>query len=190
MARQWYREPWLFIVIGIAFNIIAALMSHYLVEGVADRISALDESTNRLQQRIDSAWSSRLEAERKRELLLLHADYAAGAGREAGNGPVAVHVRAFLERISIGYLAEDEKTKLGDGGVVLNVDAALIRFDRIVEAIQDHIDALYLDALQLERQKAPLRQQRNRLGALALFLQVLGLILVLSRDLVRRRGPP
>ena len=48
MARQWYREPWLFIVIGIAFNILAALMSHYLVEGVADRISAMDESTNRL----------------------------------------------------------------------------------------------------------------------------------------------
>ena len=65
-------------------------------------------------------------------------------------------------------------------GLLLDVGAAARM--TIIESIND----TYFEMLELRDAKMPLESDNSRLFSIAIFLQVIGLILVLSRDLRRR----
>ena len=53
------------------------------------------------------------------------------------------------------------------------------------EQIVNDIDEIYFDKLTLEKEKRQLSGINSRLMSVALFLQLLGLILILAKDIQR-----
>jgi DNA-directed RNA polymerase specialized sigma24 family protein len=63
--------PWVFVLTGIVFNILSALITHYFIGVNNDAINLIDRDINRKQVLIDSLWQSRVEVERKKEFFIL-----------------------------------------------------------------------------------------------------------------------
>ena len=63
--------PWVFVLTGILFNVLAAVITHYFIGLNNDDIMALDREINRKQVLIDSQWQAKIEAERKEEFFIL-----------------------------------------------------------------------------------------------------------------------
>ena len=63
--------PWVFVLTGIAFNILSAVITHYFIGVNNDAINIIDRDINRKQVLIDSLWQSKVEVERKKEFFIL-----------------------------------------------------------------------------------------------------------------------
>ena len=66
-----WLAPWVFVLTGIVFNILAAVITHYFIGLNNDRINLIDSAAERKQVLIDSLWQSRIEVERKEEFFIL-----------------------------------------------------------------------------------------------------------------------
>lgn len=172
--------PWVFVLTGIIFNILSALITHYFIGLNNEAINTIDREINGKQVLIDSLWQSRIEVERKKEFFILL--FAQADSEQA----VAEAVyRDYLEDTIAAYdltefeprLDRDRGNRLG---LLLDVGAAAQA--TIIESIND----TYFEILELREAKVPLEKDNSRLFSIAIFLQVIGLILVLSRDLRRR----
>ena len=63
--------PWVFVLTGILFNILSAVITHYFIGLNNDAINLIDRDIERKQVLIDSLWQSRIEVERKKEFFIL-----------------------------------------------------------------------------------------------------------------------
>ena len=171
--------PWVFVLTGIIFNILSALITHYLIGLNNETINAIDRDINDKQVLIDSLWQSRVEVERKEEFFILLFAHQ-GANPEVSD---AVYQNYLEETISTHDLTEFEPRMDRDRGnrlgLLLDVSAAAL------EAIIETINETFFEILELRNDKIPLEYSNSRLFSIAIFLQVIGLILVLARDLRR-----
>ena len=172
--------PSVFVLAGIIFNILSAVITHYFIGLNNDSINAFDRDINSKQVLIDSLWRSRVEVERKKEffiLLFAHPD----ENREVSE---AVYQDYLEETIATYDLTEFEPRMDRDRGnrLGLLLDISAAARVTIIESIND----TYFEMLELRDAKMPLESDNSRLFSIAIFLQVIGLILVLSRDLHRR----
>jgi hypothetical protein len=62
-------SPWVFVLTGIVFNILSAVITHYFIGLNNDAINLIDRDINRQQVLINSLWQSKVEVERKKEFL-------------------------------------------------------------------------------------------------------------------------
>ena len=174
-----FLAPWVFVLTGILFNILAAVITHYFIGLNDDRIGAIDLEINNRQVLIDSLWQSRTEVERKQEFFILLL-----SGR--------TDMPKLNETLYRDYLSELVDThRLGDyrkrietsDGANLEVLLDISRAAR--DAIIESINNSYFEVLELHESRQPLERTNSRLLSIAIFLQVIGLILVLARDLRR-----
>ncbi len=171
--------PWVFVLTGIIFNILSAIITHYFIGLNTDKINAIDRDAHNTQVLIDSLWQSRIEVERKEEffLLLLNQKIEEPARtqpyyRDYLQDLVTTHdLTAFSGRV--------ENPALDDLDLLLELSAAA------QESIIESINNTYFETLEMQEAKMPLERANARLFSIAIFLQVTGLILVLARDLRR-----
>ena len=181
-------SPWALVVIGIAFNIFSAVITHYFIGINNQEIHALEDEASSIELRIDNYWQYRQDIERKQEifLLLLRLRGESEAPQKDGDEKVvASYVQGFL-----GNLIEEyglDKRSLGDGNL-LSAQNVIEITEQAKEQIISRIDDIYLDKIFLDKQKQPIASRNAALMSLALFLQLVGLILVLAKDLQRGRG--
>ncbi len=69
--------------------------------------------------------------------------------------------------------------------MINDIDLLLSISSAAQKSIIESINATYFETLELQEAKMPLENDNSRLFSIAIFLQVIGLILVLARDLRR-----
>ncbi len=174
-----FLAPWVFVLTGIVFNILSAVITHYFIGLNNDRIGELDREMQNRQVLIDSLWRSRIEIERKEEFFLL---FLRDSASESAVGPdyyrnylqelVTTHdLTRFQQRVTTSDTA--------DPRLLLELSEAALK------AIIETINSTYFETLELQEARMPLERANSRLFSIAIFLQVTGLILVLARDLRR-----
>lgn len=175
-----FLAPWVFVLTGILFNILSAIITHYFIGLNNDDINGIDRQIQQKQVLIDSLWQSRIEVERKEEFLLLF------LGERGGPDTVREkYFRDYLQKLVAthdlaAFSARVQNPEPDDVALLLELsDAALAT---IIESINN----TYFETLGLREARMPLERANSRLFSIAIFLQVVGLILVLARDL--RRG--
>jgi len=175
-----FLAPWVFVLTGIIFNILSALITHYFIGLNNDRISVLERDIQNKQVLIDSLWQSRVEVERKQEFFILLLSNQSDSPaiiesyyQEYLDGLVNVH--GLKE-----FVAREKQAMIKDIDLLLTISSAAQK------SIVESINATYFETLELQEAKMPLEQDNSRLFSIAIFLQVIGLILVLARDLRRQ----
>ena len=183
--------PWVFVLTGILFNILSAVITHYFIGLNNDKIISINTNINNQQVLIDSLWQSKTEVERKQEFYILFLTTAGKVDSMADQ--VFLEFKKHLnELISNHDLNQfDQKISSLSGELATSNNQTILQLlleigrqsqQKIITSIND----TYFDILDLESQKAPVEKSNARLYSIAIFLQVIGLILVLARDLSRR----
>ena len=175
--------PWVFVTTGILFNILSAVITHYFIGVNNDAIAGLDSSIQQKQVLIDSLWQSKTEVERKKEffilLLAIKNDQTSSHAKLIGQ-----YYRDYVIDTANTYNLPDFEKRVGES--MDNSDLLLELSESAQNNIIESINQTYFERLDLVEQKAPLERDNARLFSIAIFLQVVGLILVLARDLRRR----
>ena len=175
-----WLAPWVFVLTGIVFNILSAVITHYFIGLNDERLSELDRSIQDKQLLIDSQWQSRIEIERKKEFFLLFIEL------EPQDPELALRLyRDYLRELidTHDLQAYGERIEQAD---MTQADLLIEISDAAREAVIELINNTYFESLELNENKRPLESANSRLFSIAIFLQVTGLILVLARDLRRR----
>ena len=174
-----FLAPWVFVLTGILFNILSAVITHYFIGLNNDEINAIDREVNNKQVLIDSLWQSRVEVERKREFFILLL-----SGEPTNPELAESYYHDYLENVLSNHGLKDFEQRMAehDGtDLELLLDLSKAAQASIIEDIND----TYFEILELHEAKVPLERANSRLFSIAIFLQVVGLILVLARDLRR-----
>jgi hypothetical protein len=172
-------SPWVFVLTGIVFNILSAVITHYFIGLNNDAINLIDRDINRQQVLIDSLWQSKVEVERKKEFFILL--FAQPEDRPAASESF---YRDYLQELMSTYDLTEfaprmDRDRGNPLGLLLDISAAAQ--DTIIESINN----TYFETIELREARMPLESDNSRLFSIAIFLQVIGLILVLARDLRR-----
>ena len=171
--------PWVFVLTGIIFNILSAVITHYFIGLNNERINTIDREIRDRQVLIDSLWQSRIEIERKKEFFILFL-----SGEPADRSRAEKFYRAYLDDL-INTQQLDRFRERVDGTTMADLDLLLELSNAAQSAVIDSINNSYLETLDKQEAKMPLERANSRLYSIAIFLQVTGLILVLARDLRR-----
>ena len=171
--------PWVFVLTGIVFNILSAVITHYFIGLNNDTINVIDRDINRKQVLIDSLWQSKVEVERKKEFFVLLFAHPT----DKPDASEAFYLDYLQETIATFELTEFEPRMDRDRGNQLGL---LLDISATAQAvIIESINNTYFETLELQEARMPLESDNSRLFSIAIFLQVIGLILVLARDLRR-----
>jgi len=174
-----WLAPWVFVLTGIVFNILSALITHYFIGLNNDQINVIDREIQSKQVLIDSLWNSRTEVERKKEFFILLL-----SGKPANSALIKSYYQDYLKEIMDIHDLQDFATRMqqyAGTDLALLLDLSSAAQKSIIESINNS----YFEALELQEQKMPLAANNSLLFSIAIFLQVIGLILVLARDLRR-----
>jgi hypothetical protein len=175
-----FLAPWVFVLTGIIFNILSAVITHYFIGLNNDAINIIDREIQRKEVLIDSLWQSKNEVERKKEffILLLSSKH---------NKPEVVETiyRDYLKQV-LGSYGLKEFTPRMDRDTGSDLDLLLDLSGAAQKSIIESINNTYFETIELQETKLPLVRDNSRLFSIAIFLQVIGLILVLARDLRRQ----
>jgi len=168
-----FFAPWVLVVVGIGFNIFSAIITNHFISANNEKSQQIASKISAIELRINTYWQNRQDVERKKEFILLYSQ----SGKQTGD----LFVKQYIENYIHG-LVKDYELKL-DGDTNLSEQQIITIIDRVKNIIVDDIDDIYLDKLLLEKQQHPINNDNAQLMSIALFLQMLGLILVLARDL-------
>ena len=172
--------PWVFVLTGILFNILSAVITHYFIGLNNDAINEIDRNIHRQQVLIDSLWQSRVEVERKKEFFFLLLSNPVETP-EAGKA----YYREYLQELLTTHGLQAFQPRL-DSETGSELELLLDISDAAQQGIIKTINDTYFETLKLSEARMPLESDNSRLFSIAIFLQVIGLILVLARDLWRR----
>lgn len=174
-----FLAPWVFVLTGIIFNILAAVITHYFIGLNNDTINDIDRQIQSKEVLIDSLWQSKTEIERKQEFFILL------LVKQPDNPAVTDTIyRDYLQELLENHGLKEFSARMNrDTGSDLDLllDVSKAAQKSTIESIND----TYFETLELQESKMPLVRNNSRLFSTAIFLQVIGLILVLARDLRR-----
>jgi len=163
------RVPtWLVVLIGLLFNILAALVTHFLIDGKNNQLNSLSMQMNQNDKEISLLWVQIEGIERKRETLylLMNQDRLG-----------EVIAKQFSDLLA-GHL--QQKISLSD---IQKVDQQINTYQN---DIRDEIDNKFFLNLELVELQSVLQNDVSTLRNWSIFLQMLGLSLILARDLNRK----
>ncbi len=182
----------MFVVLGVAMTVGSAVLNNLTLAEKASVLTQLSSQIEMLDQKIEQQWqqTKSLEYEEHTGTVILLFG-ALTKEKSAASEPVQLALQRYVEKILLSGQVPKEKAEAiramlkQDGSTT---DALKQVFDEVdknrVETVAA-INALYTEKLALEQKQAAIQEDIRTFGALALFLQVMGLILVLAKDLVQ-----
>lgn len=180
-----FFSPWVLVLTGIVFNIFSAIITSHFIGVNNNKIHGIEDKISSVKVRIDSLWQNRQDIERKKEFFLLLIQMREGS--QAGQSEKRAEVTdSYLENYLEGLVGD-----YGLSGEILQSIGSLspqgvIEITELAkQRIVSDIDDIYLEKILLEKEKQPIVNRNSTLMGMALFLQLVGLILVLARDLSR-----
>jgi hypothetical protein len=175
-----FLAPWVFVLTGIIFNILSAVITHYFIGLNNDAINIIDREIQRKEVLIDSLWQSKNEVERKKEFFILLL-----SSKPDKPDVVETIYRDYLKAVMGSYGLKEFSPRM-DRDTGSDLDLLLDLSGAAQKSIIESINNTYFETIELQETKMPLVRDNSRLFSIAIFLQVIGLILVLARDLRRQ----
>ncbi len=173
-------KPWVIVLTGIVFNISSAVVTHYFIGLNNELVADLDRMISNKQILIDGLWQSKIENERKKEFFIL---YFSSRQPDSTASPELInrYFQEYLLETAKIYEFKDFENQLADmkSG---NIELMLELSDKIETFVIDSINNSYFEKIEHEDSKKPIEQRNSTLFSIAIFLQVIGLILILARD--------
>ncbi|OEE74832.1 hypothetical protein A1OQ_08385 [Enterovibrio norvegicus FF-162] len=163
---------WAVVAIGLVLNIVAALMTNFVIDGLGEQSASVIETQTNNNQLIQLSWQQLDALERRRETIMV----ILAVKPDMGSLPLP-----FSRRLLQSFNDMSE-TAVTQHNMPLIMDA----IDQQQDLLRNKIDTLYLDNLQLADSQRDLGSKISAYRNLALFLQVLGLALIMARDLSRK----
>lgn len=164
------RVPtWLVVLTGLLFNISAALVTHFLIDEKTNQLNSLSMQMKNNEKEISLLWVQIEGIERKRETLYLLTN----------QGKLDEVIEEQFSRLLAIHL--NEKISLKDIKVVD------VKIDDYQESIRNEIDDKFFLNLELVELEMYLKGEVSSLRNWSIFLQMIGLSLILARDLSRKR---
>ncbi|MGF1727133.1 hypothetical protein [Photobacterium nomapromontoriensis] len=170
---RWTVPTWTLVGIGLLLNIISAMMTNFYIDELTRQANSLIQRQQANEKLISLTWQQVETIERKREHILVLL-----ATSEAANTTLPEVIELQLQQDVNNWLHQNLTSIRLDNlpNVMINIDTAQM-------ALRDKINQLYLDNLDLVTDYGAKMKSISRLRNLALFLQIIGLALVLARDL-------
>ena len=170
--------PWVLVITGIIFNIISAVITHYFIGINNQQLNELTQKASQFDTLIESQWRTRTEIDRNREFLLLLLTQSNADNASSIQSYINDQLSTIVERHQLSN-ANIDKNTVPDFANIESVSNLAIQ--KIIASINDS----YLEKLDIVNQQMPLREKNSLLFTISIFLQLTGLILVLSRDIMR-----
>lgn len=167
---------WTLVGTGLLLNVVSALMTNFYIDDATRHANAFIQKQADNDKLITLIWQQVETVERKREHVL---DLMVNS--DSMNKPLAPEI--MQQVISdLNYWIKNDISILSLDGV----SSLMVELNEVQVELRDKINHLYLENLDLSDLYSDEMKYISRLRNLALFLQVIGLGLVLSRDLSRR----
>jgi hypothetical protein len=162
---------WSLVLVGLVLNILAIVMSSVVLDRLSAQIATLAEQKDENIYSIQLAWSSVETLERKREAILLHLN-------QVGDDKIDDALQTALQGQLSAWLG---------GSVPLisreNLSPLMMQINQAQQGYRNQIDDYYLKNISITEKAVTLNERVTSYKLWALILQVLGLSLILSRDL-------
>ena len=168
--------PWMIVLTGLVLNILAIVVSSLVLEKMVVEQAQYRERQQGNVYSIQLAWNTIETLERKRESMLLHMDISTSSNSS---------VTPELEEAMRGQLGAWVSGKVPEI-TVENLSQIMMLINQAQQSQRTRIDDFYLDNLTLSKLLQALEEQMTLYKNIAPFLQILGLALILERDLARR----
>ncbi|PSU35651.1 hypothetical protein [Photobacterium lutimaris] len=172
-SKKWQIPTWTLVAIGLILNIVSALLTNFYIDDLTRQSNEIAQQQQDNEKLIQLIWQQVETVERKREHVLVILNVA-----EMMQSALPREVAAQIEQ-DIAYWLPDKPVELS----VENVPKLMEALNDVQGEQRDKINELYLANQELINNNAHKMKAISRLRNLALFLQVLGLALVLARDL-------
>ncbi|WP_407334360.1 hypothetical protein [Enterovibrio sp. 27052020O] len=164
---------WVVVATGLVLNIVAALMTNFVIDDLGEQSASVIEAQTNNNQLIQLSWQQLDALERRRETIM-----------------VILAVKPSMESLPtiFGERLLDSFTDMTNTALTQhNMPLIMDKIDQQQDLLRNKIDTLYLDNLHLADSHRELSSNISFFRNLALFLQVLGLALIMARDLSRKR---
>jgi hypothetical protein len=169
---------WMMVIIGALLTIASAFMSNYLIAKNNAAIEDFAASAKKLERSIDQTWQNTLFLDQKIDTALVMLNLV--DKNKAATTELEYFVNDSLEAVGI----KPEKTSFST-----NSDAFSF-FKNEVKSYKRRslarINTLYYDKLEEESDALSVKNKNTTYANIALLLQLIGLIFVLAKDLVRK----
>ena len=165
------RVPtWAVVLVGLLFNILAALIAHFMIEAKSNHLANLSMQAAGHHKEMELLWAQIEGIERKRETLYLLMN----------SGQINHQVIAQYSALLQSHLQQP---------IILNDVQQLGEIDSLINAyqqqIREKIDDKFFLNLALQELEMQLQKSISTLRNWSIFLQMIGLSLILARDLNR-----
>ena len=167
---------WIIVLTGLVLNILAIVVSSLVLDKMVVEQAQYRERQQGNVYSIQLAWNTIETLERKRESMLLHMDISTSSNSS---------VTPELEEAMRGQLGAWVSGKVPEI-TVENLSQIMMLINQAQQSQRTRIDDFYLDNLTLSKLLQALEEQMTLYKNIAPFLQILGLALILERDLARR----
>ncbi|MGF1759237.1 hypothetical protein L4D76_15100 [Photobacterium sagamiensis] len=175
MKKSLIIPTWTLVGIGLLLNVVSALMTNFYIDDATRQANSLIQQQANNDKLITLTWQQVETVERKREHVL-----GLMANSDLMNKPLAPEITQQVIS-DLNYWIKNEISTLSLNGV----SPLMVELNEVQVEQRDKINHLYLKNLDLIDLYSDEMKYISRLRNLALFLQIVGLGLVLSRDLSR-----
>jgi hypothetical protein len=162
---------WLIVLIGLAFNISSALVTHFVIEGKVEHLNSLAMETSSNNKEMDLLWLQIEGIERKRETLYLLLN----------QGSLQDNIAISFSKLLESHLQQEiSLSQLQD---IHELDISINDYQ---DGVREEINHKFFLNLELRELEMELKSEISGLRNWSIFLQMIGLSLILARDLNRK----
>lgn len=163
---------WLVVLIGLLFNISAALVTHFMIDGKMNQLNQLSMQITTNNKEMDLLWLQMEGIERKRETVYLLAN----------QGLLKPMIAKQFTLLLESHL--QQSVQLTDLSDITLLDRQINEYQK---NSRNEIDNKFFLNLELAELDMSLTAEVSSLRNWSIFLQMIGLSLILARDLSRKR---
>lgn len=162
---------WAVVMTGLIFNISSALVTHFFIEKKNDELSELSLKSSNNSNEIELFWAQIEAVEQKRDTLLLLAQ----------QGSIDKDIAPIFSSILSAHLHQQFTYEELNDFELINEKINIYQ-----QGVREQIDQRFLNNLDYMEIESEYRKSISSLRNWSIFLQLIGLSLILARDLSRR----
>lgn len=167
----------IFVILGVLMTASSIALTQLLIAGYRENISALDHEITSKDTQISTFWQNENRIEYIGHTILMWLSFSSSQdNHKAAEQLLGTQLRPLLE-----------KHKESFDSVKMSPDIILKLLEKSRAETVTIVDTLYTEKITLEEQQKVLKQKTRFYTNIALLLQALGLLLILSRDIFGRR---
>ncbi|MBL7004542.1 MAG: hypothetical protein ISR69_11000 [Gammaproteobacteria bacterium] len=153
-------------------NIISAIMTHYFISQNNTLVNSIDTKIQKIETQIKSLWQAKTEMEQKKDFILL----LLSSQPKSISPTILNYLNQYLDSINKRFLNSDKRQSL-------SIETTIALTQKAQKKLINEINDQYLIQSEYVSSKKPIQENTAALYSIAIFMQLIGLILVLSRDL-------